>query len=340
MLGGRRRVTVLGVTILFSVSTAFTIINYKPIQQVSSKQQSIQIRCESHRLHAARRKPPADEDKEGWWRALVWGVDEPEADDMKDRWEQQRKGVEPDRVDGHGMLRTALLWSLLHGPFLLGGTIPAMLLAGKDDNFKGITSTLKNFFTGQDEKADGPAKVSDVSSETPPDWTPASEVSRPRSTVERLNLPCACGSGRSLRECCHSLHTGKSRAKTATQLLAARFSAYAVGKALFIVDSTARDSEEWQTDADAWLKDIRRYSDEHEMLSIDIGPEESLGGSGNEDLDGIKGTSILFTCEMIEGGVPVSFTERSLFVRIVGRWYYAGGELVRTQTMQVPRRGV
>ncbi|PNH04264.1 hypothetical protein TSOC_009590 [Tetrabaena socialis] len=53
--------------------------------------------------------------------------------------------------------------------------------------------------------------------------------------------PCPCASGKSYKNCCQAVHTGKSSADTPEATLRARFAAFAKGQADYIIGTTHGD---------------------------------------------------------------------------------------------------
>jgi SEC-C motif-containing protein len=127
---------------------------------------------------------------------------------------------------------------------------------------------------------------------------------------------CRCRSGRKAKRCCAPYHEGRP-APTPEALMRSRFSAYALGLAGYIVDTTARGGPMWDDDLDRWRAAITRFSEGTRFLGLRIddapppGPDEGF---------------VTFTATLEQGGGDASFSERSRFLRQDGAWRYHSGE--------------
>ena len=63
-------------------------------------------------------------------------------------------------------------------------------------------------------------------------------------------MKCPCTSGSDYASCCEPIITQQQQAKTAEQLMRSRYSAYALGKVDWIVDSQSPDGRQF-VDRDA-----------------------------------------------------------------------------------------
>jgi len=124
-----------------------------------------------------------------------------------------------------------------------------------------------------------------------------------------INAPCPCGSGKKYKKCCLLYHNGKLPA-TPLELMKSRYSAYAFGKARYIVQTTHPSFRE--ADEAKWLEEIKVFCQSNfQNLTI---IEHSY--SDNEGF-------VEFEAE-IDG---VTLHERSAFIKENGRWYYTKGEV-------------
>ncbi|CAM9794456.1 unnamed protein product [Phaeothamnion confervicola] len=294
-----------------------------------------------------------------------------------------------DGVDGPGMMRTSMLWALLHGPYT-SLALPAMFLYGRGRRGgerdgggmfsfvreKVVVAAVRNKAPRRgnvDDAAIDAAAGGQVAAAYAPratcrasttvidggriTWRNDDLLSPSAATAAAANgLPhgaadaCPCGSGSIYKSCCEPLHAGKAVAETPTQLLQARFSAYALQRADFLVASTARGSGEWRSDRVAWLEELEEWSDRHSFLGIDIGPERypaaavATAAAAEAAAAGCAACEVVFTANLLErfsgsgggsrsgGGEGISFTERSCFVRERGAWFYSGGDLLQMTT--------
>lgn len=96
-----------------------------------------------------------------------------------------------------------------------------------------------------------------------------------------------------------------------------RFAAYALGRADHIVATTDPTGPQWQADEVEWIEQIRRFSEttRFEGLALLDSPEPE----GDEGF-------VTFEATLEQGGRDASFSERSRFRRVGGRWLYHSGE--------------
>ncbi|KAG5174902.1 hypothetical protein JKP88DRAFT_250539 [Tribonema minus] len=245
-------------------------------------------------------------------------------------------------------MRTTLLWALLHGP-VAAAALPALMLLDMDKRRAGQPGGLRNmlgflFKQEPQQQQQSPPPPQPAAAAAPAAESAA--VAAAADAAQRLlpGDPCPCGSALRYGRCCLPLHAGDGAAAAAagpTQLLRARFAAYAALRPEFVVASTARDSAEWHADTDAWLAELAAYSRRHSaqstshcfvraaprrFIGLDLGPEKR----GVSDAGEATATLIFTaTLESLEApGEEIVFTERSFFVQRAGCWYYAGGALL------------
>jgi SEC-C motif domain protein len=119
---------------------------------------------------------------------------------------------------------------------------------------------------------------------------------------------CPCGTGLPYPECCGRLHDGTARAATAEQLMRARYSAFAVGDAGYLLDT--------------WHPRTR-------PRSLDLDPDvrwtglEVVATTGGTMLEP-EGT-VEFVARYVRDREPGAQHERSRFTRVDGRWHYLDG---------------
>ncbi|NUP62585.1 MAG: hypothetical protein HOV96_08675 [Nonomuraea sp.] len=119
--------------------------------------------------------------------------------------------------------------------------------------------------------------------------------------------PCPCGQAASYADCCGRFHRGEGAAPTAESLMRSRFSAFAVGDVAYLMATWHPADRPPRLDLDrkvAWV--------ELEVL-------ESTGGSPVHT----EGT-VRFRAHFVNRRVPGVLDEHSRFVRLDGRWVYAG----------------
>lgn len=121
---------------------------------------------------------------------------------------------------------------------------------------------------------------------------------------------CPCGSRRLLDECCGALHAG-APALTAEALMRSRFSAFALGRADYLLvswhPSTRPSTLELDPDA-VWRR----------LQLVD-----TVAG-GPDDAEGV----VEFRASYRDASGAGLLHERSRFARVDGRWLYLDGELL------------
>ena len=130
------------------------------------------------------------------------------------------------------------------------------------------------------------------------------------------NEPCPCGSGNKYKHCCQRFHKGKP-APTPEAVMRARYSAYAIGIADYILKTTHPDSRYHQSNRDQWRREMQQYSQTTTFAQLDI-----LEVS---DIEADKGY-VTFKATIFQGTKDLSFQERSLFQKHHGQWKYVRGD--------------
>jgi SEC-C motif-containing protein len=132
----------------------------------------------------------------------------------------------------------------------------------------------------------------------------------------RAMAKCPCGSGLDDAACCAVYHDG-TPAPTALALMRSRYMAYVRGNVDYIV-VTHDEAGRQDVDRDA----IGRWSRDTEWQGLDIVATEK---GGESDDSGI----VEFIARGVTSGRPFAQRERSQFKKVDGRWYYAGGKILR-----------
>ncbi|MCG5499769.1 YchJ family protein [Ectothiorhodospira lacustris] len=122
---------------------------------------------------------------------------------------------------------------------------------------------------------------------------------------------CPCGSGLNREGCCGPFLDGESIPQTAEALMRSRYTAFVERHTDYLLDT--------------WLPGTRPS-----VLELEAGQQwlglsvRATSGGGLEDETG----QVEFVARSRIGGKGVRLHERSRFVRIDGRWYYADGDLL------------
>jgi SEC-C motif domain protein len=118
---------------------------------------------------------------------------------------------------------------------------------------------------------------------------------------------CPCGLPASYQDCCGRFHRGEGSAPTAELLMRSRFSAFGVGDEDYLLRT--------------WHPADRPPS---------VGLDRKVRWTRLEVLETTGGTvvhtegTVRFRAHFLERGRPGEMEENSRFVRIDGRWVYAG----------------
>ena len=130
------------------------------------------------------------------------------------------------------------------------------------------------------------------------------------------NAPCPCGVGPKYKKCCRPIHLGRP-ADRPEQLMRSRYTAYAIGLADFIIETTDPKGDQWEHDRENWLDDIRVFSQTTRFQELTILETEMV--SENEGF-------VAFRARLEQAGADASFAERSRFVKGESGWLYVDGK--------------
>lgn len=118
---------------------------------------------------------------------------------------------------------------------------------------------------------------------------------------------CHCGLPASYQDCCARFHRGESSAATAELLMRSRFSAFAVGDEAYLLRTWHPAGRPPRVDLDKKLRWVRL-----EVLETADGNVFHTEGT------------VRFRAHYLDRGRPGQLDEHSRFVRLDGRWVYAG----------------
>lgn len=127
-----------------------------------------------------------------------------------------------------------------------------------------------------------------------------------------MTQPCPCYSGQPYTSCCQSFHLGKLQ-PSPTQLMRARYAAYALGNVRFIL----------QTERPEPARSVQETADQRRAITVFCQGTQFLGLHilAANQLDENQAT-VTFQATLLQEGQDASFTEQSLFRRHQGRWFY------------------
>ena len=127
---------------------------------------------------------------------------------------------------------------------------------------------------------------------------------------------CPCGSGHPYLTCCNPFHKGLAP-KTAEKLMRLRYSAYALNLPTYIIKTTHPASSQFNHDLSKWSHDVSEFSQHTIFKSLEI--------LDTQEQDHFA--TVTFVAHLEQDKKDVSFTERSTFEKIKGKWLYRSGLL-------------
>ncbi len=130
--------------------------------------------------------------------------------------------------------------------------------------------------------------------------------------------PCPCGSGKAFAECCGPILDGTASAKTAEQLMRARYAAYAADDIDFLFRSSGPEVRD-EFDRES----TRRWAEGSEWTGMEVLDVER---GGEDDDEGV----VEFVAHYTVQGKAFNHQERSLFRRIDGEWRFIDGKLANS----------
>lgn len=129
------------------------------------------------------------------------------------------------------------------------------------------------------------------------------------------NAPCPCGSGLKHKRCCLPILKGGAAASPEA-LMRSRYTAFALGRADHILGTTHPDSPHHQRDPAVWRAEVAEFSAATRFEGLKILAASAEGDTGH----------VTFRATLSQGARDTSFTERSMFHKVGGRWLYHSGE--------------
>jgi SEC-C motif-containing protein len=130
------------------------------------------------------------------------------------------------------------------------------------------------------------------------------------------SLLCPCCSGKSYKDCCSVYHQGKE-AENALALMRSRYSAYAFNNVDYIVRTTHPRNPAVSQNVAAWKQAILNFS-----LNTDFDKLEVLDYKEKPN-----SATVVFIAHLKQDEEDVTFTERSFFAKVDGRWFYVNGDV-------------
>lgn len=125
-----------------------------------------------------------------------------------------------------------------------------------------------------------------------------------------MSKACPCFSGKLYADCCQPFHSGEWPG-TALQLMRSRYSAYALQIAGYIMETTHPSNPGFMTHKAEWARQIRQFGENTQFEGLHILHTEEA--------------YVTFKAFLKQRGRDASFTEKSYFEKIDGRWLYHSG---------------
>lgn len=125
-------------------------------------------------------------------------------------------------------------------------------------------------------------------------------------------MNCPCGSGKKYNNCCKKYHDG-ALPENALKLMKARYSAFAKNQLKFLFDTMHPDLR--PPTYEEFISGIRKNARYQRLVIRDF-------------QDGDRFATVTFTAYISLGGMDATFTEKSEFEKVDGRWLYKSGAVI------------
>jgi peptide deformylase len=143
---------------------------------------------------------------------------------------------------------------------------------------------------------------------------------------------CPCCSQKTYATCCQPFHQG-ALPSTPLQLMRSRFAAYALNLPDYIIHTTHPASRQYMHDKTVWTSQISEFSQKTKFQHLEI-----LNSQENEPFG-----TVTFVASLVQDNQNATFTERSYFEKVKGKWLYRSGHtaqghdtaLIPTQPLQI-----
>jgi len=129
-------------------------------------------------------------------------------------------------------------------------------------------------------------------------------------------MPCPCGTGKAYEACCKPFHQGELP-DSALKLMRSRYSAYALGLPAYIIFTTHPQNPQFCLDTTLWAQKISEFCTHTEFEKLEI-----LDFQEKDNF-----ATVTFVAHLTQNKKDVSFTERSSFEKINGKWLYKSGKI-------------
>jgi len=125
---------------------------------------------------------------------------------------------------------------------------------------------------------------------------------------------CPCYSKLLYKDCCQKFHQG-TPCENALQLMRSRYSGYALSLVDYIIHTTHPSNKEYSEDIATWKQHILHFCKHTTFENLEI-----------SDFTESQDTAyVTFTAHLSQNGQSATFTEKSRFKKVDGRWLYLDG---------------
>lgn len=129
-------------------------------------------------------------------------------------------------------------------------------------------------------------------------------------------ITCPCCSGLNYTECCKRFHDG-ALPKNALELMRSRYTAYVLNLPEYIIQTTHPASPQYRTDRSLWIRKIAGFSNHCSFNKLEILDHKEQGALA----------TVTFVAHITQDEKDATFTEKSYFERMKGKWLYRHGQL-------------
>jgi peptide deformylase len=127
---------------------------------------------------------------------------------------------------------------------------------------------------------------------------------------------CPCGSGKHYQDCCQPFHAGQVPPDALT-LMRSRYAAYALNLPDYIIKTTHPASPQYSDDYSRWAKKLSSFSQHCKFEKLEV-----LDFKEQRDV-----ATVTFVAHLSQNGQDATFTEKSYFDKVNGKWMYRIGQL-------------
>lgn len=132
------------------------------------------------------------------------------------------------------------------------------------------------------------------------------------------NITCPCGSFKKYKKCCKLFHDKTKLPITALELMKSRFCAFAVQKYEYIISTTHPKNIDFSNDTKSWSIDIMNFSKNTKFEKLEI----------IDFIEADNESFVTFKASLIQENLDASFTEKSRFLKVDGKWFYVDGQFI------------